>query len=600
MVRVALTCDFLRYEVDGANWSNFQLRNLEWLYQLMGGFSEQGIDINVVVPPPDVDGLRSAMDNDSAVSEYVVDSRQAWASRYDVATLDVFPRLLDTLCAHDAVVGFELPPSIRRHLHRSGVSYLNIHVHPLRFLRDLCFTVTTNAPRIAARLATVGVPQREVDDQVRRFRALFRRRQLPSLSIPPGIPILIGQTQFDSVLIKDGQFASWSDYRAMLEAALLDDEELVFLEHPSRPSQADIVAFLRGALGKTVISTNANGYGVLFSASDVPQIMTLSSSLGVEAQAMGYSTHFLLDDPRQKFFLGDIETQVPDGVGHALLDAGFWRQLLAGDDGAPEAAPDQRADPFFVGDNYVRGSLDAWSYGAIQNGLGSMSSRKTLLPAATLGDSRRADLLGHLTQATTPLSPRYALQRAQALGIFLELSAPPQALGEISDAPLTISSPGSPLLTGFHAAEPWGRWSSERVSQIGWSIDPSAVGRSTLVLEMEIAAFDGVVGRAPVLSISFEDSVIGLVFFRPSQPKVAVRLQVQPRSSYCMFDLHFTDLQKPSASGNSSDIRDVGFALYRLTFTLQPAQSEDAEVGPLSLWGIGPGPLAPSGRVALA
>src|SRR5207237_6870703 len=130
-----------------------------------------------------VDGLRSAIANDSAVSEYVVDSRQAWASRYDVANLDVFPRLLDTLCAHDAVVGFELPPAIRRHLHRNRVRYVNIHVHPLRFLLDLCFTVTTNAPKIAARLASVGIARREIDEQTRRFRALFRRRQLPSLAI---------------------------------------------------------------------------------------------------------------------------------------------------------------------------------------------------------------------------------------------------------------------------------------------------------------------------------------------------------------------------------------------------------------------------------
>jgi hypothetical protein len=94
-----LTCDFLRYEVNGSSWSNFQLRNLEWLHHLMAGLSGSGLDFASVALPDDARELRSAIDNPSAVAEYVAGSQYAWAERYDAETLDVFPRLLETLCA---------------------------------------------------------------------------------------------------------------------------------------------------------------------------------------------------------------------------------------------------------------------------------------------------------------------------------------------------------------------------------------------------------------------------------------------------------------------------------------------------------------------
>jgi hypothetical protein len=186
------------------------------------------------------------------------------------------------------------------------------------------------------------------------------------------------------------------------------------------------------------------------------------------------------------------------------------------------------------------------------------------------------------------------------LGLFLELSAPPVRLGEVSEATLNVGSPASPLLVGFHAAESWGCWSSAHVSEIGCAIDPRDIGRSRLVMEIEIAAYEGVLGRAPILAVSFEQETLGIAFFRISQPKITMRLEARPTSGYCVFKLSFTDLQKPSASGRSSDTRELGFALSRLTFVLEPAAEGDAEAQAPSLWGIGPPRSVPTARVALA
>jgi hypothetical protein len=186
----------------------------------------------------------------------------------------------------------------------------------------------------------------------------------------------------------------------LLEAELRDFDEIVFLEHPYRPNQGEVVAYLRGVLGKTVVSTNANGYGVLLSAVDLPKVMTLSSSLGVEAAAMGYSSTFLLDDPRQKLCLTDIETKVADPSDTHCSTPCFGVHsfpAIAADSGL-----ERSADPFFSGRQLCAEFVSTpGSFGALQNGLGNLSSRKTLMPSATLSDSRQANCSGN-----SPKRPR--------------------------------------------------------------------------------------------------------------------------------------------------------------------------------------------------
>ena len=62
----------------------------------------------------------------------------AWARRYDGNEVDAHAGFVGELEGVDVVVGFELPPAIKRVIHAQGVRYISFHIHALRFLPDLC------------------------------------------------------------------------------------------------------------------------------------------------------------------------------------------------------------------------------------------------------------------------------------------------------------------------------------------------------------------------------------------------------------------------------------------------------------------------------
>lgn len=138
----------------------------------------------MVSPPIQTADFERAIGNPDAVADYQVSPDHAWARRFDAQEPDIFATLFKQLSECDLIVGFEMAPTIKRKLHVQGRPYINFYIHPLRFLRDLCFGVTTNTPMIASTLHMQAIAQFEIDNQIRRLRALFLRQQRVTFSIP--------------------------------------------------------------------------------------------------------------------------------------------------------------------------------------------------------------------------------------------------------------------------------------------------------------------------------------------------------------------------------------------------------------------------------
>lgn len=596
--RVAFTCDFLRFVYGGGRYSSFQSRNLAWLVELLTGnlaWKQLGVDVNVVLPPTATAAFEQAVGNPNALSEYQQNADHAWAQRYDTSGLDIFPAELARLCEFDLVVGFEIPPTLKRHLHANGRPYVNFYVHPLRFLRDLCFGATTNVPAIADWLGSQQIPQFEIESQVRRFRALFVRRQPAACAVPPGLPILVGQTEFDSVLIRNGRFSRWEDHAEAIAQKLSGFEEVVFLEHPYRATSASVFDYLRSAHGKTVIATNANGYGTLFSNSAIPKVVTLASSLGVEAHAMGLQTDFLIDDPRRIFVVEGVDVPSPGAFGHSICDPQRWRHLLADMPAALEGAP-QSISAFAFGEDYLRTSLEAWAFRPVQQGAESLSSRKTLIPSATLSNVRQAEILAGLTNASEPLSPSQAADRAKALGLQLELREPPLRVGEEREVQTQSDHAAQYLAMGFHAPASGGYWTSGLLSRLSIPVAPDALRQQAVVaVRMELHAAGSLLARSALVQISHEAQLLACVFFRPSgATQQVVDFMVRPQSCSCEITLELSQSQEAALTGEAHDRQPPGVELHRLTISCQPPNALDH-----ALHGAGP-VLAMGFEVALS
>jgi hypothetical protein len=559
--RVALTCDLSRLVLSPA-YRNLQLTNLRWLCAMLGAETDWpawGVEVVRLDPARDLDELTRQCAGPEVLADYAADAPAAWARRFDATDFDIRPDLVRSLGEPDLVVGFELPPSMKRVLQAAGLAYLSFNVHPLRFLPDLCLSVTSNRPQLLRRFMPLAVPESAVVAQVNRFRALTATRPQARAGIPEGWAWLAGQTARDAIVIDQGRFVDWSDHSALLASLLAPFPGCVLLQHPHRADSDRIAHHIRALTGRPVLMTNANSYGLIFSE---PRsvLLTLASSLGVEAQAAGVNTRFLIGDPRQRVVVAGTDAGNTPALGHQVLDRGFWKSLF--EDSSPPPVPD---DPFGYGRNHMRDTLDAWSYFQLQTGLAGQRARHVLFPVA-----REGGLPGWLQHpAVEPV-----------------LAGAPVGAGD--ERTIDVADPWAPLLLeGFHAREPWGAWQAENLSHL-------AVGLGTgddnpaldLCVQLTVRVFHGLLDRCPVCRISHGQRDLALLFFRPGGPEeLTVELEVRASGPWLTLSLLSSDTDSPHVTLRSDDTRRLGVGLVRVQIRARAAAGAEPEPL-LRVWGV--------------
>lgn len=568
--RVAFTGDFLRFRSAGGRFQSQQTSNVNWLREVVtagDAWRRASLVVQLVFPETGSLLAGAGLLRKAAIADYEADAELAWARRFDVEDPGIFQRYLDALLGFDLVVGFELPPTLKRHLHRNAKPYISFHIHALRMLRDLCLGATTNCATIATQLNRFVLPAQEISSQVHRHRALCRFHNLPIFRFPAGLPVLVGQTERDSVLIQDGRFHSWADCREQTREQLRDHDAVILLQHPYRVDSLDIAEELRSTHGKTVFSTTANGYAVLLSNAQIPLVITLASSLAVEAQAMGLPTAFLLGDPQQRLQVPGLDIGTGAALGHGVLSDAFWSSLLgleAHKGPSQHAAPES---PFQFGDGYLRGCLDAWAFKLLRDGLAGAANLTQLLPAASLTPERQAQWVAQLGMRDALASPDLRPGPDWRLaGIELTLLDRPLGLGESRRIDFSLPTLAMYLVKGFHRSDSLSVWSSQRQAQIRVPVSADAVAQgATLHIDMEIRAYEGTLGECPAVRISSAGVELALALFRPTNPEAQqIQLALQVSDACCIVDLEGTDMQSPALASGTPDARMLGFILTRL------------------------------------
>lgn len=589
--RVGLTCDFLRFVPQKDKVINFQNRNLAWLAEILRLPLSKATNttVSIITAPEDSAAFKKILNCGTTLSEYTADANAAWAKRYEAPDCLLFQPLLESLCQQDLIVGFEIPPTLKRHLHRNVKRYLSLYIHPIRYLRDLCFGVTTNCPDILRVINSCPIDQGEIGYQAGRFSGLFARLRLPACALPTNVPLLIGQTKYDSALISDGKFTDWSDFGELIADLLSPFDTVAFLEHPYQPNSAKTLEFLRNTLRKNVISTRGNSYGMIFSNRQTPLILTLSSSMAAEAESIGHTAHYLLSDPRRKFVLEGIDQPTFAMLAHTVLDEKFWSAILK--DTKEERLRHQGADCFFLGDHFLRNSLDAWSFRPLQNGLTIEPSVRTLIPSAAAIPER----LNRLAAACCDIVEAEQLthfqlwSQARENGIDFRRLEPPVAPSQRIDLPINTPEGTYYLISGFHITENWGVWSSEHRSSLLIPFSTVNSPYARLRIELHIKVFSGIENESPVLRLSVNDRSVGFAFFRPSRidtQRLIMELDAPP--PFLQIDFELTNVQSPSVHSGSMDSRKLGFGLTRVTVEHLGNAEEIRPAQECQLWGIDP------------
>lgn len=327
--RIVFTGDFLRPSYNGQDPT--QHYNIQWCHDLLCRQFASATGLRTEMIAWNHRGVVAGqLDKQSIDQIYSMlglpRSIQSWASVYEELYL---PEVLDTFLAEvfrDAlVVGFELPPYLEHVLVRHGIPFVDLIIHPVRFLDDIFFGIRTSCPQANEAVAGHAISE-EFIHTVAGIQAAAARRQV-HFAPPPGSALLLLQTRFDRTQIRDGGFIGAIDYLNDIGQLAAGCSTFYVKDHPLDPGTNHALA-VRCAF-RNVKMTTENVYR-LMASEHIAQVLTLSSSTGIEARYFGKVGHFIYKEPN-RFALDGALPQPGEFVGvfDGFLSPDFWREVLS-------------------------------------------------------------------------------------------------------------------------------------------------------------------------------------------------------------------------------------------------------------------------------
>lgn len=566
-----------------------QAGNVAWLSHLLApAVGGRAGALRQVMPSTRKEIFARQLGDDALFEQYTANPEMAWASSFDGDVPEhCFAELYDAIDHNSLVLGFEIPPVMRRGLAMRGFDYLSFHNHPLRFLKDLPFGVYSNAGAAVASLEAIACNPKEINRQAARFAARFARLDPVQARLPEDCPVLFGQTARDASLIAGGVFAGWGDYVEVLDDLLRNYTEVAFVRHPQAEWRVEVIELLRSRLGKTVIGVSGNSYPLIMSGGSFGPMATLSSSIGVEARAFGHDVRFLLADPCEKFAVRGLDNPSQIMLDHRLFEPDFWLQIMNGTGDGTVA----RDEAFYLGDNFVRGTLEGWSFNALNGDKPFSPMEKFVIPAAQATDAQLDGLANILSGASADCRER-AIVEARRSDIALDFVPGPLVDGGIWRWDPQSCLADLPLVNGFSTTEEDGAWSEGAEGAIEIPIGSDPGNRLRIEGELNFSFFRGILHEMPALLLYVNGKPCSSIVHRMGdQPYYRLLFSaIVPVRTNCRFRIQCSHAASPRELRLGDDERVLGFIIHSIEVSAR-SDNRSGDDFPLRLWGFGNRPI---------
>jgi hypothetical protein len=277
-----------------------------------------------------------------------------WARDYETSSPELDAILLPHL-RHRFCVGYELPPWMRNLLDSIDVPYIDLRMHPVRFLDDLLFAARASEPLTRTALLTIAEMESEVIVTAGLREAMCH--MISEATVPAGTLIVVGQRSLDCTQIVDGAFYDAHPRAAEIHAICARHAAVLLKPHPLEPAHS----LLEVAAGAPNVSgvVRDNIYRLL-SLPEITAILTVNSSVAYEAPYFGKRAHTLAPLPIRTGWRGTADgPNVYASLNDRVLSVDFWRLVLAPH--TPVSAPDGMTLP--PKPNRLRIALDSfWNF----------------------------------------------------------------------------------------------------------------------------------------------------------------------------------------------------------------------------------------------
>ncbi len=258
-----------------------------------------------------------------------------WAANYhSLSNRSAFDRLVMPALRQQVCIGYELPPYLVAELDAADIPYVDLRIHPVRFLDDLLFAVRARHPDTQAELLDMAMAEGEVIATAGLREATCQMNTESAL--PHDTLVVLGQRPMDATQIVAGRFFDAFDHIAAIVRICAGHRAVLLKPHPQEQEHSLLVA-TAGAASNVIGVTGDNLYRLL-SLPQVTAVLTVNSSAAYEVPYFGQQVHALAPLPLRLAWRGDVAVSghcAARGMDrHASLDdrvltADFWRSVLA-------------------------------------------------------------------------------------------------------------------------------------------------------------------------------------------------------------------------------------------------------------------------------
>jgi hypothetical protein len=247
-----------------------------------------------------------------------IHARLPWSAALDRLVLD---RMRGRFC-----IGYEMPPWLVWLLDEYDVPYVDVRLHPIRFMDDLMFAVRGSDTVTQAALLRMAVWESEVIVTAGLREAMC---QFISEARVPGNTLLVaGQRRFDSTQIVEGGFFDAGVRAAEVHAICARYAAVLLKPHPLDRHHS-LLAVAAGAPSGVLGVIDDNIYR-LMAMPQIAAVLTVNSGVAQEAPYFGKRVHVLAPlTVRPAWREGTAPARSHASLDDVVLTPDFWRTVLA-------------------------------------------------------------------------------------------------------------------------------------------------------------------------------------------------------------------------------------------------------------------------------
>lgn len=226
-------------------------------------------------------------------------------------------------------------------LQQLNINYLSFRLHPIRFLSDLKWSVSSN---VELQTHKWEVEKQEITDSVKSWKEKFSQFQ----NVQHRILMIAEQTPLDRSVECDGRFYNLMDFKDEIEILKKNYPVSIFLPHPNNQRERSLI--LANELGLETVDFGVNSYELMASGA-IETVAALSSSLLYEAEEFDLNTI--------RFLRGGSGFTTPIDHGKLMYDYSFWEEFLQvkNTNSVAKVNPDPVRSK-----NFLRNNFEPWAY----------------------------------------------------------------------------------------------------------------------------------------------------------------------------------------------------------------------------------------------